>query len=317
MAAPVDIFVATTGIGMKAWFEAARALGPARRPAGRRSAAPRSSRAAPSPSERCAARACASCGRPSPSASRTCWRTCAAATLAGLRIVVQEHGQSLSMVAARPAPAGRRRRRRSRSTASSRAEDPEPMFQLVDLIADRELDAVTFTSAPAVAALMEAAGADRAPRRGRRRLPGRRGRHLRRSGDRRRLRAVGRADDPARPRPGWPRWSSCSRPSCRSRRVRHCPRVVGGHQLLLHGDARAPRRRRGPALAGAARRAPRAGRPTPATSSPAQAAARALPSGQASREHAVEMAVARLRAAIGTRLVQTVVKRGYRLAVAP
>ena len=42
----------------------------------------------------------------------------------------------------------------------------------------------------------------------------------------------------------------------------------------------------------------------------------ALPSGQASSEHAVEMAVARLRAAIGTRLVQTVVKRGYRLVVA-
>jgi uroporphyrinogen-III synthase len=41
-----------------------------------------------------------------------------------------------------------------------------------------------------------------------------------------------------------------------------------------------------------------------------------LPSGTASSEHAVEMAVARLRAALGTRSVQTVVKRGYRLAVA-
>lgn len=41
----------------------------------------------------------------------------------------------------------------------------------------------------------------------------------------------------------------------------------------------------------------------------------ALPSGTAGSEHAVEMAVARLRAAVGTRLVQTVVKRGYRLAV--
>ena len=35
---------------------------------------------------------------------------------------------------------------------------------------------------------------------------------------------------------------------------------------------------------------------------------------QAATEHAVEMAVARLRAALGTRVVQTVVKRGYRLA---
>ena len=41
----------------------------------------------------------------------------------------------------------------------------------------------------------------------------------------------------------------------------------------------------------------------------------ALPSGQAGSEHAVEMAVARLRAAVGTRAVTTVVKRGYRLAV--
>ena len=39
----------------------------------------------------------------------------------------------------------------------------------------------------------------------------------------------------------------------------------------------------------------------------------ALPSGTAGSEHAVEMAVARLRAALGTRVVQTVVKRGYRL----
>mgnify|MGYP006196056799 CR=1 FL=1 len=43
----------------------------------------------------------------------------------------------------------------------------------------------------------------------------------------------------------------------------------------------------------------------------------ALPSGNAGSEHAVEMAVARLRAALGTRCIQTVVKRGYRLAVAP
>jgi len=41
-----------------------------------------------------------------------------------------------------------------------------------------------------------------------------------------------------------------------------------------------------------------------------------LPSGTAGSEHAVEMAVARLRAALGTRAVQTVVKRGDRLAVA-
>jgi uroporphyrinogen-III synthase len=44
---------------------------------------------------------------------------------------------------------------------------------------------------------------------------------------------------------------------------------------------------------------------------------RELP-GDANDEHAVEMAVARLRAALGNpRIVQTVVKRGYRLACDP
>lgn len=39
-----------------------------------------------------------------------------------------------------------------------------------------------------------------------------------------------------------------------------------------------------------------------------------LPSGMARSEHAVEVAVARLRQALGGGVVQTVVKRGYRLA---
>ena len=41
-----------------------------------------------------------------------------------------------------------------------------------------------------------------------------------------------------------------------------------------------------------------------------------LPSRGAGSEHAVEMAVARLRSALGSGAVRTVVKRGYRLAVA-
>ena len=41
-----------------------------------------------------------------------------------------------------------------------------------------------------------------------------------------------------------------------------------------------------------------------------------LPSGGTARRHAVEVAVSRLRHALGDpRIVQTVVKRGYRLAV--
>ena len=59
----------------------------------------RSSRAARRAWGRFGGGGCASCGRRSRSASRTCSATCAAARSTALRIVVQEHGQSLSMVA--------------------------------------------------------------------------------------------------------------------------------------------------------------------------------------------------------------------------
>ena len=70
---------------------------------------------------------------------------------------MQEHGQSLSMVAH-----ALRRQGADVTTVTvyrvASADDPEPMFRMVDLVADRALQAVTFTSAPAVAAMMEAAG---------------------------------------------------------------------------------------------------------------------------------------------------------------
>ena len=124
-----------------------------------------------------------------------------------MRIVVQEHGQSLSMVA----HALRRQGADVRVVTVYRvesADDPAPMFRMVDLIAERKLDAVTFTSAPAVAALMDTAGA-----------VGRREEVIAAfqadvvatcvgSGHRGGVRDVGRADDPAGPRRAWSRWSS-------------------------------------------------------------------------------------------------------------
>ena len=135
--------------------------------------------------------------------------------LTGTRIVVQEHGQSLSVVA----HALRRQGADVRVVTVYRVEgalDPAPMFRMVDLIAERKLDAVTFTSAPAVAALMDARCRGRAPRGGHRGLPGRRGRHLRRPGDGGGVRAVGRPDASSPTGRGWRPWSSCSRPSCPS-----------------------------------------------------------------------------------------------------
>ena len=197
---PVDMFLATTGIGMKAWFAAAERVG----------AAADDLLAALGAAE-ILARGPKSVGALRRRGLRELWAPeseCFEDVLAhlrgrdltGLRIVVQEHGQSLSMVA----HALRRQGADVTVVTVYRvagADDPAPMFRMVDLIADRKLDAVTFTSAPAVAALMDAAGVDRPPRRGGGGLPGRRGRRLRRAGDRGGVRAVGRADDPARALP--------------------------------------------------------------------------------------------------------------------
>ena len=250
-----------------------RAVGAAATTCWRHWARPRSWRAARRASVRCGGTGCASCGRRSRSASRTCWSTCAAARSTGLRIVVQEHGQSLSMVA----HALRRQGADVTTVTVYRVEaaaDLEPMFKLVDLIADRALDAVTFTSAPAVAALMEAAGPTGPPRRADRRVPGRRGRVLRRAGDRRRVRDVGRADDLSRSGPAWPRWSSSSSSSCRRGARGSTLELVGGHQLLLHGDDVLLDGARGRAVAGAGCRAAGAASPTPATSSPGRRCSR-------------------------------------------
>lgn len=125
------------------------------------------------------------------------------------------------------------------------AEDPTPMFHLVDRLADGGLDAVPFTSG-AGRGCADGPLARPAPRRACQRLPGRRARRLRRAGDRRGPPVVPRQRPP--------------------------------------GDA--------------------ALRPLGPSAPPAPLA-----------EHAVEMAVARLRSTIGSRSVQAVVKRGYRLAL--
>ncbi len=87
-----------------------------------------------------------------------------------------------------------------------------------------------------------------------------------------------------------------------------------GHQLLLHGDA-VLLDRVGVKLSPAPAAVLQALVANPGNVVPRRALLAMLPSGTAGSEHAVEMAVARLRATIGTRSVQTVVKRGYRLAV--
>ena len=235
--------------------------------------------------------------------------------LAGKRIVVQEHGQSLSMAAHALRRRGRRRHHRGDLPG---AERRRPGADVPPGRRDRRparCTPCTFTSAPAVAALMEAAGS---------------------TGRRDEVIGAFQADVLAScvgpvTAAAFEMWGVPSIYPDRSRLAAMVKQLetelpsrsdgqsvqVAGHTLLLHGDEVLLD---GVAVTpdpGAARRAAgAAGQPRP-RGLPARAARpRCRPAPPAS-EHAVEMAVARLRSALGTRLVQTVVKRGYRLAVAP
>jgi uroporphyrinogen-III synthase len=310
LSAPVDIFLATTGIGMKSWLTAAERWGLL------------DDLVAHLGKAEILARGPKSVGALRRFGLRELWAPeseefedvlshLRGRDLGGLRIVVQEHGQSLSMAAH-----ALRRLGAEVTTVTvyrvNAAEDPEPMFRLVEAVARREVQAVTFTAAPAVAALMDAAGS---------------------TGHRDEVISAFQADVVAScvgPVTGaaFEMWGVPSIYPDRSRLAAMVKQLevelpsraagttieVAGHTLLLHGDA--------VLLDGVEMRLS----PAPYAVlqallvNPGNVVSRrdllaALPSGTAGSEHAVEMAVARLRAAIGTRCVQTVVKRGYRLAV--
>ena len=297
LAAPIGIFIATTGIGMKVWLDAARRWG-----------LTESLLEALGGAE-ILARGPKSVGVLRRHGLRELWAPesecfddvlphLRGRDLSGVRIVVQEHGQSLSMAAHALRHVGAEVVTVPVYRVES-AEDPAPMFRLVDLIADGELDAVTFTSAPAVAALMDAAA------------------------------ATGRRDEVTAA--AFEMWGI---PTIFPERSRLAPMIrmlelelpsrrdgLGvelddGRRLLVHADQVLIDGSAVPlSPAPAAVLTALLVHPGHVVSRPALLAA--LPSGQAGSEHAVEMAVARLRAAIGTRAVATVVKRGYRLATSP
>jgi uroporphyrinogen-III synthase len=233
--------------------------------------------------------------------------------LTGTRIVLQEHGTATSAVVAALERQG------SKVTPVTvyrclPAADPAPLFRLVDLVADREVDAVVFTSPPAVRALIEVAAA-----------AGRKREFLDSLRDQVSAACVGPVTAEA-----FGQWGIPVIQPTRSRLGALVREIVvqlpsrrngiridaGGRQLLLSGAE--------VMLDGIALRL------TPAPYAVLQALAREpgrivsrrrllseLPSGHAASEHAVEAAVARLRTAVGADLIRTVVKRGYRLAVEP
>ena len=307
---PVDLFVATTGIGIRSWFAAAESWGLLEQLI---EVLGRSEILARGPKSVGALRSSGLRELWSPESERfeDVLAHLRGRDLTGRRIVVQEHGQSLSTVA----HALRRQGADVHVVTVYRLEgahDPDPVFRMVDLVAERKLDAVTFTSAPAVAAFMDMAG-----------VVGRREEVL----------AAFQADVVATcvgpvTAAAFEMWGV---PTIQPERSRLAAMVklletelpsrrdgtaldVSGHTLLMHGDVIL--------LDGIEVRlspAPLAVLHALAVN-PGHVVSRrelltCLPTGQASSEHAVEMAVARLRAAIGTRLIQTVVKRGYRLVV--
>lgn len=183
--------------------------------------------------------------------------------------------------------------------------DPAPLQRLVDLITSRLVDAVTFASAPAVGALLRAAGQDCTAL-----LEALRTDVL--------AACVGPVTAaPLRERdvpvvsPSRARASALVRTIVDELPRRARTLKVAGHRLTLRGHAAIVDGELRP-LAPAPMGVLRALAAAPGRVLSRAALMRALPRG--ADEHAVEMAVARLRAGLGCPgVVQTVVKRGYRL----
>jgi uroporphyrinogen-III synthase len=185
--------------------------------------------------------------------------------------------------------------------------DPTPLHRLVDLITNRLIDAVTFTSAPAVTSLLRAAGPEIDAVLASLRtdvLPGCVGPLTAAP-----LRQYGvPVLAPARARLGALALALVEELPRRTRTLH-----VAGAELVLRGHAAVVDGVLKP-LPPAQMAILRALAASPGKVLPRSELLEALPRG--ADEHAVEMAVARLRAALGrSAFIQTVVKRGYRLRV--
>ncbi|RZU78186.1 uroporphyrinogen-III synthase [Micromonospora kangleipakensis] len=302
---PPDILMANTGIGMRGWLEAAEGWGLAE---SLRSVLGQSYVVARGPKARGAIRAAGLHDQWSP-ASESCEEVVEHLRrrgVAGQVIAMQLHGDRQPECTAALEDAG--------ATVIevpvyrwAAPTDPAPLHRLIDLVAGRLVDAVTFTSAPAAEALLRAAG-DRTETV----LEALRGDVL--------AGCVGAVTAEPLVRRGVP----VSAPS-RARLgalvrtiVDELPRrtvsvKAAGHLLTLRGHAAVVDGELRP-LAPAPMAVLRALARTPGRVLSRTALLRTLPRG--ADEHAVEMAVARLRAGLrAPRVVQTVVKRGYRLRV--
>jgi uroporphyrinogen-III synthase len=303
---PPDVVVASTGIGVRGWLEAAEGWGVAEP---LREVLAASYLVTRGPKARGAVRAAgltddwsapSECGGEVLAHLR-------ARGLAGVRVALQLHGDAQPEHTAELRAAGAEVIEVPVYRWAPPA-DPAPLRRLVDLVANRLVDAVTFTSAPAVGALLRAAGP---------------------TGDETVLEAlrthvlaacVGPVTAaPLRARgvptvaPARARLGALVRTIVDELPRRAVTLRIDRHELTLRGHAALVDGELRP-LAPAPMAVLRALAAAPGRVLSRAALLRTLPRG--ADEHAVEMAVARLRAGLGTpRVVQTVVKRGYRLRV--
>lgn len=309
LAKPVDVVVATTGIGFRGWIEAAEGwglIGDLLRQLGSASLLARG------PKAKGAIRAAGlvETWSPKSEASPELLQHLLAAGVAGQRIAVQLHGEPLTWFidALRQAGADVVAVPVYRWTGPP---DVAPVARLLDATIARNVDALAFTSAPAAASLL--AMAERGGRLDAL-LDALRGDVL--------VACVGSitADplsrmginviQPDRARIGALVRELCVALPARATRLRVGPRILQlrGQAVLVDGELRP--------IPPAPMAVLRALAATPGRVVSRQVLLGALPGG--GEEHAVETAVARLRSALGEpRLVQTVVKRGYRLATEP
>jgi uroporphyrinogen-III synthase len=307
---PPDVAIATTGIGFRGWVEAAEGWGLGERLL---TALRGTQLLARGPKARGAIRAAGLTDAWSPpsESSAEVLDHLLHAGVEDTRIAVQLHGEPLPDVVEALRCAG--------ATVIevpvyrwAPPADIAPMDRLTDAVLAGSVDAVTFTSAPAVASLLARARARDllAPLREALRGP---------------VLAVCVGPVTAAPlaeldvptvQPQRSRLGAMVRrlEAEAPARARAFP-VAGhwlelrGHAVLVDGELRTPPPAAMALLRSLARR--------PGRVVPRAQLLNVLPGGGAD-EHAVETAVARLRSALGQpRLVQTVVKRGYRLAVDP
>ncbi|MBG0563315.1 uroporphyrinogen-III synthase [Actinoplanes aureus] len=300
---PPDIVLANTGIGMRGWLEAAEGWGLGEP---LRAVLSRAYLIARGPKARAAVRTAGLHDHWSPEGEgyEEVVEHLTARGVAGLTVAMQLHGESqpeyseaLQIAGARviEVPVYR----------WAPPTDPAPLHRLVDLIIGKLVDAVTFTSAAAVQAVLRAAGTGTDAL-----LDALRSDVLAACVGPVTAAPLRRYDVPVS-MPSRARLSALVRTLVDELPKRAVTLQVSGHSITLRGHAAIVDGELRP-LAPAPMAVLRALAGSPGRVLSRAALLQALPRG--ADEHAVEMAVARLRAGLALPgVVQTVVKRGYRI----